>query len=67
DAVAAIAALAATAGIDPRHLYVMGHSQGGMLAPRIASHSGKVAGVVLWSAPARSLLTLLPEQNRYLL
>lgn len=67
DAVAAIAALAATAGIDPRHLYVMGHSQGGMLGPRIASHSGKVAGVVLWSAPARSLLTLLPEQNRYLL
>ena len=35
-------------------------------APRIAARSGKVAGVVLWSAPARSLLTLLPEQNRYL-
>jgi len=26
-----------------------------------------VAGLVLWSAPARSLLTVLPEQNRYLL
>ncbi len=45
----------------------MGHSQGGMLAPRIATKSGKVAGLVLWAAPARSLLTLLPEQNRYLL
>lgn len=67
DAVAAVAALAGTAGIDPRHIYVMGHSQGGMLAPRIARRSGSVAGVVLWSAPARSLLTLLPEQNRYLL
>ncbi|MEG2805089.1 alpha/beta fold hydrolase [Stenotrophomonas sp.] len=67
DAVAAVATLAAQAGIDPRHVYVMGHSQGGMLAPRIAQASGKVAGLVLWAAPARSLLTLLPEQNRYLL
>lgn len=66
DAVAAVALLAGTPGIDPSHLYVMGHSQGGMLAPRIAARSGKVAGVVLWSAPARSLLTLLPEQNRFL-
>lgn len=67
DAVAAINALAGTPGIDPGHLYVMGHSQGGMLAPRIAQQSDKVAGLILWSAPARSLLTLLPEQNRYLL
>lgn len=66
DAVAAVALLARTPGIDPKHVYVMGHSQGGMLAPRIAAHSGKVAGLVLWSAPARSLLTLLPEQNRHL-
>lgn len=67
DAVAAVAALARQAGIDPQRVYLMGHSQGGMLAPRIAARSGKVAGVILWSAPARSLLTLLPEQNRYLL
>lgn len=66
DAVAAVALLARTPGIDPKHIYVMGHSQGGMLAPRIAARSGKVAGLVLWSAPARSLLTLLPEQNRHL-
>lgn len=67
DAVAAIAALARSKGIDPEHVYVMGHSQGGMLAPRIAQRSGTVAGLILWSAPARSLLTVLPEQNRYLL
>ncbi|MCF7752002.1 alpha/beta fold hydrolase [Bacillus subtilis subsp. subtilis] len=67
DAVAAVATLARTSGIDPAHLYVMGHSQGGMLAPRIAARSGQVAGLILWAAPARSLLTLLPEQNRYLL
>lgn len=67
DAVAAVAALRAAPGIDPDRVYVLGHSQGGMLAPRIAMKSGDVAGVVLFAAPARSLLDLLPEQNHYLL
>ncbi|HYM85370.1 MAG TPA: alpha/beta fold hydrolase, partial [Pseudoxanthomonas sp.] len=55
DAVAAVAALRATPGIDPDRVYVLGHSQGGMLAPRIAERSGKVAGLILLAAPARSL------------
>lgn len=67
DAVAAVAALRTAPGIDPGKVFVLGHSQGGMLAPRIAQHSGHVAGLVLFAAPARSLLTILPEQNRYLL
>lgn len=67
DAVAAIALLRATPGIDPARIFVFGHSMGGMLAPRIAQRSGQVAGLILFAAPARSLLTLLPEQNRYLL
>jgi len=66
DAVAAVAALRAAPGIDPDKIFVLGHSQGGMLAPRIAQHSGHVAGLILFAAPARSLLTILPEQNRYL-
>jgi len=67
DAVAAVAALRAAPGIDPGKVFVLGHSQGGMLAPRIAQRSGHVAGLILFAAPARSLLTILPEQNRYLL
>ena len=67
DAVAAIAALRAAPGIDANKIYVLGHSQGGMLAPRIAQRSGKLAGLILFAAPARSLLTILPEQNHYLL
>lgn len=67
DAVAAVAALAATDGIDPKRVFVLGHSQGGQLAGRIAKASaGKVAGLVLFAAPARPLLDLLVEQNRYL-
>jgi len=62
DAVAAIDVLAHAPGIDAHRVFVLGHSQGGLLAPRIATRSGKVAGAVLWAAPARPLLTLLREQ-----
>uniref|UniRef100_UPI002FDA9163 alpha/beta hydrolase family protein n=1 Tax=Stenotrophomonas cyclobalanopsidis TaxID=2771362 RepID=UPI002FDA9163 len=67
DAVAALNALAADPRIDGRRVFVLGHSQGGMLAPRIASRWPQVRGAILWAAPARTLLELLPEQNRYLL
>lgn len=66
DAVAAIAALRAAPGIDPSRVYVLGHSQGGMLGPRIVARSAPVAGLILLAAPARPLLDILPEQNRYL-
>jgi len=66
DAVRAVAALAGADGIDAARIYVLGHSQGGMLAPRIAARSGQVAGLILLAAPARPLLTLLAEQNQRL-
>lgn len=66
DAVTAVVALAATQGIDPKRIYVLGHSQGGLMAPRIAARSQKVAGLILLAAPARPILDLLSEQNRYL-
>src|SRR5690606_24805705 len=66
DAVAAVAALREVDGVDRDRVFVLGHSQGGMLAPRIAEASGDVAGLVMLAAPARPLLDLLPEQNRYL-
>jgi dienelactone hydrolase len=66
DAVAAVAALRKADRIDPRRVFVLGHSQGGMLAPRIARQSGEVAGIVLLAAPARPLLDILVEQNQRL-
>ena len=67
DAVAAVTALAGNAAIDPKHIYVLGHSQGGLLAGRIAKAAkGKLAGLVLFAAPARPILDLLAEQNRYM-
>lgn len=67
DAVAALTALAADPRIARTRIFVLGHSQGGMLAPRIASRWPQARGAILWAAPARTLLELLPEQNRYLL
>ena len=61
DAVAAIAALRATPGIDGTRVFVLGHSLGGMLAPRIAARA-KAEGIILLAAPARPLLDILPEQ-----
>ena len=67
DAVAAVTALVGNPHVDRRHVYVLGHSQGGLLAGRIARNShGEVAGLILLAAPARPILDLLGEQNRYL-
>ena len=64
DAVLAVETLRQTAGIDPKRVFVLGHSQGGMMAPRIAAVCGHVAGLVLLAAPSRSLLDIVIEQNR---
>ena len=66
DAVIAVDALRKTDDIDPKRIFVLGHSQGGMLAPRIAAVSGHVAGLILMAAPSRPLLDILIEQNRRL-
>ena len=66
DAVQAVATLRGIDGIDPKRVFVLGHSQGGMMAPRIAAKSGHVAGLVLMAAPSRSLLDIVIEQNRRL-
>ena len=66
DAAQAVATLRGLDGIDPKRVFVLGHSQGGMMAPRIAAVSGHVAGLVLLAAPARSLLDIVVEQNRRL-
>ncbi|WP_240906241.1 alpha/beta fold hydrolase [Thermomonas sp. HDW16] len=64
DAVLAVDALRKAEGIDGKRVFVLGHSQGGMMAPRIAAVSGHVAGLVLLAAPARPLLDIVIEQNR---
>ena len=46
DARDAIAYLRAQPGIDPKRIYVLGHSEGGELAPSIAIADGHLRGIV---------------------
>jgi dienelactone hydrolase len=65
-ALAALRTLRATARIDPSRLVVLGHSQGGGLAPRIAQLDGDLAGVVVLAGPTRPLEESVVAQFAYL-
>jgi dienelactone hydrolase len=65
DARAAVALLAARPEIDPKHVYVAGHSLGAMLAPRIAKGDPQVAGIILMAGNTRPLEDLIVEQVKY--
>ena len=66
-ALLAVARLRQTPGIDASRIFVLGHSQGGMMAPRIGRRDPAIAGLILFAAPARKLLDILVEQNDRLL
>lgn len=66
DAIAALALLRGRPDIDPRHLFVVGHSLGALLTPEIARRAQPVAGIVLLAPPGRPPWDILLEQLRYL-
>jgi dienelactone hydrolase len=65
DAVSAVALLRTLKEVDGKRVYVLGHSQGAMMAPRITQRAN-ATGAILLAAPARPLLDILIEQNRRL-
>jgi fermentation-respiration switch protein FrsA (DUF1100 family) len=67
DALNAISLLKTIENIDPDQLYLIGHSLGGMLAPRIANQTTDLSGIILMAAPARPLEDLMLNQTIYLL
>jgi len=66
DARAAVALLAARPDIDPNQIYILGHSEGGTLAPRIASGDKQVAGIVVAAGAVRPLQDLIVAQSKYI-
>jgi len=66
DAVAAVHLLAQTPGIDHQHIYVLGHSEGGMVAPRLARQDGQIAGLIIMAGPTRPLVDVIVSQYTYL-
>ena len=66
DALAALGLLREAAGVDRRRLFVVGHSLGALLAPRIAVLDGAVAGVVLLASPSRLMSEVVRDQAQWL-
>jgi dienelactone hydrolase len=53
--------------IDPKRVFVLGHSLGGYVAPRIGAADPKIAGLIILAGNVRPLEDLLEEQYPYLL
>lgn len=66
DALHAITLLKNNTKIDTNQIYLIGHSLGGMLAPRIATQTTDLAGITLMAAPTRPLEDLMINQTIYL-
>jgi uncharacterized protein len=53
DALSALTLMRAQPEIDASHVFLLGHSLGGMLAPRIGVADGHLAGIVIMSGATR--------------
>jgi len=54
------------AKINPQQIYVLGHSLGGLLIPRIGCREPNLAGLIALAAPSRPFEDLFLEQSLYL-
>lgn len=63
DTAAAIDWLAKQPGIDPTRIGLLGHSEGGLIAPMLATSRDDVAFMVLLAGPAQQGDALLVEQT----
>lgn len=66
DALAAAQYLRQQKNIDPNRVYILGHSLGGMMLPRIALNDTALAGLIFMAAPAKSFPDKVIEQMDYL-
>src|SRR5208337_1593714 len=66
DAIAAVALLTKMPEVNKKQIYILGHSLGGMLAPRIAAGDPQVAGIIIMAGTARPLEKVVVEQVKYI-
>ena len=66
DARAAVALIVQQPKVDPKQIFLLGHSLGAYLAPRIATGDTEIAGIVMLAANARPLEKVVLEQIHYL-
>ena len=66
DALAAVAKLRTTPKIDPARVFVLGHSLGGTLVPRIAAADPKIAGVISLAGATEKIEDAILRQITYI-
>jgi uncharacterized protein len=67
DALAAVALLRARPEIDSQRVFVLGHSLGGYLAPRIGAADSQIHGLIILAGSARPLEDMILDQMTYVL
>lgn len=67
DAVLATNLLKQDPRIDPEQVFIIGHSMGGMLAPRIDAEGGNYAGLIIMAGSPRKLEEIMLDQNEQVL
>ncbi len=63
DVLSAVEMLKSESGIDPDRVFILGHSQGGMLAPRFVDAGADVSGLILLAGTPRHLTDVLYDQE----
>ena len=66
DAIAGVALLRKHPLVDPARVFVLGHSQGGYMAPRMVEDDPAIAGVVVLAGNTTPLQVALPRQLKYI-
>lgn len=64
DAISAAELVKSDHRIDEDNVYLIGHSLGGMLAPRIDAQGGDFAGLIILAGSPRSLWEIVYDQNK---
>jgi len=67
DAVLAAEMLKKDSRIDPERIFIVGHSMGGMLAPRIDCEGGNFKGLIIMAGSPRRLEEIMLDQNEAVL
>lgn len=67
DSLAAVELLRGIEGIDARKIFVLGHSLGGMLIPRIGLLDPDIAGFIILAGATRSAEEAILEQTSYII
>lgn len=63
DAILATELLKKDPRIDSERVFIIGHSMGGMLAPRIDAEGGNYAGLIIMAGSPRKLEEIILDQN----